>query len=139
MKAAMLPSGKSLSAMLLAGGLLLSACSGGSSPPLGAYITDTDRCGGLKTLTLGNDHTYRLSGGFVDAVPFPSYVISGTWTSTADRITFSEAPGGECTGQRGLYRWRFYGQTLPFTRVDDGCGRRVVEGLLLGAWTVQEK
>jgi len=86
-------------------------------PPggLGTYIRAAS--GDLSTaLTLNADgrYTQTAAGGTID----------GRWSFRNGKITFTETGGGDCTGQRGTYRWSFASKRLTLTVASDPCQPR---------------
>lgn len=54
----------------------------------------------------------------------PGITIDGVWSFRKGRITFTETGGGDCTGQRGTYRWSYAHKRLTLTEVSDPCPPR---------------
>jgi hypothetical protein len=83
-------------------------------PPgeLGKYVRPAnDDLSTALTLTADGRYTQKI----------PSGEIHGVWSFNNGRITFTELGGGDCTGQRGIYRWSYANKRLTLTIVSDPC------------------
>jgi hypothetical protein len=100
--------------LLLASTLLASPLLAKNEFPTGTYAS------GDFTIVLSSDGSFRVSEK-------AEMVVEGSYAVEQDRISLIDKQGRyACTAEgEGKYSWKQNGETLSFTKTDDGCPGRV--------------